>query len=233
MGMSPRLLRPRATGFTPNNISGLEAWWDFSDTSRITLNSGDFVSGGNVSQILNKGLLTRTLTQPSASAQPAYVPNARAGKGAIYFDASKTVSNAVISLTQPTTWFFTFQAPTTGAGSWAFFDGLTSRQHVYGNVPTEMRMFAGASPVIATLVASAWYVGVLVYNGTSSTYRISTTAATTTNPGTNSIIAPVIGTATGTRGYVGEFGIYSKALSDAEAVKLARYLGSRWSITLA
>jgi len=35
MGMSPRLLRPRATGFSPKNISGLALWLDAADSSTL------------------------------------------------------------------------------------------------------------------------------------------------------------------------------------------------------
>lgn len=39
MAMSPRLLRPRATGFNPNTISNLLTWWDFNDLSTLAQNS--------------------------------------------------------------------------------------------------------------------------------------------------------------------------------------------------
>ncbi len=38
MPMSPRLLRPRATGFNPKSISGLKLWLDVANTSSLTFN---------------------------------------------------------------------------------------------------------------------------------------------------------------------------------------------------
>lgn len=48
MGMNPKLLRPRSTGFNPKSISGLALWLDASDLSTITLN------GSNVSEWRDK-----------------------------------------------------------------------------------------------------------------------------------------------------------------------------------
>jgi len=224
--MSPRLLRPRAAGgFSPKNISGLGFWLDFSDASTLTLNAG------NVSEARDKSGLGRNFTQAAALQQPAFTASARNGRSGIYFDAGKNLVCAALSLAQPTTWFIAFQAPTT-AGGWAMFDGNTARQHVFGNSATEMRMFAGASTVIATIAGSTWYVAVLTYNGTSSTHRISTTTASTVNAGTNSITSAFIGSAGGLRGNIGEIGIYSKVLSATEATTIARYLSNRWNIAI-
>ena len=38
MPMSPRLLRPRATGFNPKSIAGLAFWIDAGSTASLTFN---------------------------------------------------------------------------------------------------------------------------------------------------------------------------------------------------
>lgn len=40
MSMNPRLLRPLASGFSPRQIAGLAAWWDSTDNSTITTDTG-------------------------------------------------------------------------------------------------------------------------------------------------------------------------------------------------
>lgn len=80
--MSPRLLRPRATGFNPKSIAGLGAWWDFSDSAQITLNSG------NISQILDKSGSGRTASQGTAANQPELTNNAQAGRSMVTFNGS-------------------------------------------------------------------------------------------------------------------------------------------------
>ena len=84
MPMSPRLLRPRQTGFDPRSIAGLAAWWDFADSSSITLN------GGNISQILDKSGAGRIASQSTALNQPALTSNAQNGRSMATFDNLRT-----------------------------------------------------------------------------------------------------------------------------------------------
>lgn len=84
MALSPRLLRPRASGggFDPRSIAGLSAWWDFADSAQITLN------GGNISQILDKSGTGRTASQGTAAQQPALTASAQNGMSMATFDGS-------------------------------------------------------------------------------------------------------------------------------------------------
>ena len=226
MPMNPRLLRPLSTGFDPRRISGLELWLDGSDSSTITLNST------TVSEWRDKSGKSNTFTQAVALNQPTFVASSKNGRSAINFpNVAQMNGPAGFSFAQPTTWFIAFQAPTS-SGQWALFDGNTSRQHVFGNASTEMRMFAGSAPVIATITQSTWYLAVLVYNGTSSTHRVSTLTASTVNAGANAITAPRIGANAGLRGDLGEIGVFSKALSDTEATAVMRYLSKKWAVTI-
>lgn len=227
MAMSPRLLRPRATGFSPKNIAGLELWLDGSDISSITLNDT------TVSEWRDKSGKGNNFTQVTALSQPTFTASARNGRSGINLPANRTLLGPVgFSFAQPTTWFMTFQAPTT-SGGWGLYDGNTARQHVFGNTQTEMRMFAGASAIIATLTGSAWVAALLTYNGASSTHRVSTLTPSTVNAGAGSITAPRIGSAQGSRGDLGEIGIFSRALSAAESLTMLRYLSKKWDVTLA
>lgn len=226
MAMNNRLLRPKASGFSPKNISGLEMWMDGSDSTTMTFN------GSAVSEWRDKSGKGTTFSQSTALNQPTFTSSARNSLSAINFpNAAQMNGPTGFSFAQPTTWVMAFQAPTS-SGVWSLYDGNTSRQHIFGNSATELRMFAGSAPVIATLVSSQWYVAVLIYNGTSSTYRISTLTATTTSAGTNAITAPRIGANSSLRGDLGELAMYSKALSDSEATAVLKYLSKKWSVTL-
>lgn len=81
MPMSPRLLRPRATGFNPTNVSGLWAWFDAADQSTMTLN------GSTVSEWRSKsGAGGIVLAQGTASAQPTLTQSYYSGRSALTFD---------------------------------------------------------------------------------------------------------------------------------------------------
>jgi len=64
MPMSPRLLRPRATGFNPKSISGLKLWLDVANTSSLTFN------GSTVSQVNDLSGNGFHATQGTANNQP-------------------------------------------------------------------------------------------------------------------------------------------------------------------
>lgn len=82
MAMSARLLRPTATGFDPRRIAGLVSWWDASDSSTVTLNSG------RVSEFRNKVTGSPAMTQATAANQPLYVTAGRNGKNTVHLDST-------------------------------------------------------------------------------------------------------------------------------------------------
>jgi len=77
-------MRPRASGFNPKSIAGLSGWWDASDASTVTLN------GSTVSEWRDKSGNARSMTQATASNQPAYTANSFGTKSAITLAASST-----------------------------------------------------------------------------------------------------------------------------------------------
>ena len=92
MAMSPRLLRPRATGFNPKSISGLLAWYDASDSSTITVGTG-------VSAWADKSGNGYTLRQSTANNQPVTGTRTIGGKNALDFDGTNDVLS--LGLTPP------------------------------------------------------------------------------------------------------------------------------------
>jgi hypothetical protein len=81
MAMSPRLLRPRATGFNPKSISGLTAWFDADDASTFTLN------GTAVSEWRDKSGNGYAVSQGTSNNQPVRTGTVL-GRATIDFDGS-------------------------------------------------------------------------------------------------------------------------------------------------
>jgi hypothetical protein len=228
--MNNRLLVPRATGgFNPSGLAGLEIWLDASKASTVTLN------GTTVSQWRDaRPSSSQALNQASAGLQPTWVASSRNGLSGINFPANTIIGDATspaFNFSQPTTYFTVFQSPTS-SGPYGFFDG-SIRQHVFGNTATEAYLFAGSFPAPATIVGSTFYAAIFIFNGAASSYRFSTKAATTVDAGSNAIDRLFIGSNSGLRGDVNEFGMFSRAVSDAEAETLLAYLGQKWAITIA
>ena len=80
MAISPRLLRPRASGFSPKSIAGLSLWLDASDASTITLNGATAVS-----EWRDKSANKFAVSQATANNQPALSGTIR-GRPCIEFD---------------------------------------------------------------------------------------------------------------------------------------------------
>lgn len=84
MPMSPRLLRPRASGaFTPRRIAGLAAWYDAADATTLTIATG-------VSAWADKSDNNLTLTQGVGNNQPISATRTIGGKNALDFNGSSS-----------------------------------------------------------------------------------------------------------------------------------------------
>ena len=91
MAMSPRLLRPVASGFDPRRIAGLVQWYDAADQSTMTLN------GTTVSEWRSKvgGV---AVSQATAGAQPTLTQSYYNGRSALTFDGGDFFRNAALSV---------------------------------------------------------------------------------------------------------------------------------------
>jgi hypothetical protein len=89
--MSPRLLRPLASGFNPRRIAGLQLWLDAADQSTLF----DADTGGStvtadaaVGRWMDKSGNGRNFTQDTANNRPLWKAAGRNGRGTVQFDGS-------------------------------------------------------------------------------------------------------------------------------------------------
>jgi hypothetical protein len=231
MAMNPRLLVPRAS-FDPGSLPGLELWLDATQASSITLNTGN--SPATVSEWRDRrSTSSARLGRNASGQQPEYVAVSLNGLPGIKLAAGKTLGSESYSnnFAQPTSYFVVFRTPADNA-TWSLFDGVTTRQHIFGNTNTQLVMFAGSSATAITVAADTVYAAVFVYDGASSTARLNTKTALTRNPGANNISGLFVGTSQGLRNDINEFGLLSRAVTDSEANRLMDYLSKKWGVTL-
>ena len=91
MAMSPRLLKPHATGFNPKQLSGLELWLDAADASTLfdADTGGSLVAAdGAVGRWVDKSGKGRNFTQATANNRPLWRSAGRNGRGTVEFDGS-------------------------------------------------------------------------------------------------------------------------------------------------
>ena len=98
MAMSPRLLRPLASGFTPKNIPGLAVWYDIATFSSLTAATPPVVNGSAIHQVADISGNGRAATQTTGNNQPTYQSAGINSRPALSFDSNDSVlSDATIA----------------------------------------------------------------------------------------------------------------------------------------
>jgi hypothetical protein len=238
MGMSPKLLRPRATGFNPKSISGLQLWLDASDLSTVTQATG-------VSEWRDKSPTGSKWIQETGNNQPATGTQTINGKNVLVFDGSNDWLSAVTPLaTAMPLSMFIVQRIVSGTSfgmTYTAATGFNVRQT--GASTGTLSILPGASNTgqartgindILSLMYPASGNNALYLNGTTLTLDDVSTRPTLT--GTHSI-----GVRRATDGslafyanvWIAEIIAYSTALTTTQRVAVQKYLGTKWGITVA
>lgn len=232
MAMSPRLLRPRVTGFNPKSIRGLQLWLDAADASSVVRN------GTNVSQWTDKSGNARHATQATANNQPAYSLASRNSKNTIVFDGSNdSLLTTSFTVSQPHSLFVVGRRAVGGVNQNFTDGGASGRVAVYWANTDNWSMFAGTALTAPTGQSDTnWHVFAASFSTTSSSLRIDGTVMASGNAGTESYTGLRISGFSSTiallNGSVAEILAYSGALSSLQISTVNKYLGAKWGITV-
>ena len=263
MSMSPRLLRPRATGFDPRSIANLTGWFDATDSTSYT------ESSGQVSEWRDKSGSSNHISQSTANNRPTLFESASdtqnatrstiGGKQAIFFDGANDIlatantvtssqSRTVIAVARRTsnspaaasTLAALGTSTTTAANRWLCRYGIAGALHVGGDSSTTNQNISS--------LPSGWTSGhIACWSQTSSNRNLSyflngTSFAITGNPpvtqtafaGLTIGATPINGSFIQfMNGHIGEILIYDRELSESERSAATRGLASKWGISLA
>jgi hypothetical protein len=246
MGMNGRLLRPRATGFTPRSISGLAAWWDASDAASITTVSG------RVSQWNDKSGNGVHATQTTANNRPENTSQTLNGRAVMTFDGSNDIMSFTGTARTDETQFVVVRnnmvasAVSTqqilGDASSGF--GVTAVIKNDGSTNSDVFTHCGGfslgttsaryqfpannpfGPAVVSAIRSSASGGILRTDG------VQRATCTTSNSYALARIGGV-GSSLPLNGYIAEIVIYSRALSVADVQRVERYLGTKWGLPVA
>jgi hypothetical protein len=247
MAMNPRLLRPTASGFNPATISGIVHWWDANDAATLTLNSGA------VETWTSKAGTKTAASQSTANNRPA--TTTVNGKTAVSFDGSNDGFDFTGTSRTDETWIIAAAQTADQSGNRAFISesngyGITAARggvklldspwggFVDGTDRLRPQYAAGPTtplgPAVMSVVRSVAAGGFVFIDGTQRTGAVggfssfSTSKAVTINR-----IGYVNSTTWPLQGWIGEILLYDRALSATERLKIERYLGKKWGITVA
>ena len=237
MPMSPRLLRPIASGFNPKSLSGLFGWWDFSDAATLTLNGA--APTQTISEVRDKSGNNRHFLHTTALNQPAYTPNAQNGRAAATFNGADTFLDiASVTLNQPFTAIGVYQNTATSAFRLLLTGTPPAGQALImfaRNLAGNQGMTLGAlfAPIPAI---TDWQVHGNVADGVASVVARNLDADSTGNAGANNVTTLRMGAnqvgGFPFQGPVGAVLIYDRVLTRAEREQLVRYLAPQWGITV-
>lgn len=244
--MSPRLLRPRSSGFNPKSIATLAGWWDASVASSLaqlstgeTAVSADSDPVGYWADLSGNG---RNLTQSTTNNRPFYKPGVLNGKPVIDFDGTNDSLLASFTLAQPITYFLVYRYDATiTTGNPRVMDGATGNSmSFFGSTSsTLMGLFAGSSadPQISMTQRTQFSITEIEANGASTAMRFNGASvgfASTNNigsaaPGGIRLGAFSAATALGDVSFA-EVLIYSSVLAGSAASRVRSYLGTKYGI---
>lgn len=249
MPMNPRLLRPRQTGFDPKSISGLVMWLDANDAATVTLASGA-VSAWN-----DKSGSGINASQSVANNRPT--PTTVNGRTAILFDGvndgldftgvSRTEETWIIAAAQTAdqSGQRTILSDGTDGNGISFTRSSVRLLEVTFGGFTEgvdrLRVQYSASaatpvgPAVLSTTRSVALGGFVYIDGTQRTGAVTPFASSfsTAKADTMSRIGYTSSTALQFQGWIGEILCWNRAISDADRLKVERWLGKRWGITVA
>lgn len=246
MPMSPRLLRPRATGFNPKSISGLAAWYDASNTASITLN------GSTVSQWSDLSGNGNHATQSTANNQPAYTTATLNGKAVLTFSGSPRELLTSLSVSPPFSVIAVVKenashvgvyvggntfanigfgdASSFGGNKWAAWGGTRA---VYGNASASVT----TNPtIVQNIISGTSFPGDISIFANGAGGQVTTyTSGTAPGSTLDSLRIGHRGNTAGEYwvGYIAEVLVYSRALAASERAAIDRGLGRKWGITVA
>lgn len=249
MAMNPRLLRPTASGFNPATISGIVHWWDANDAATLTLNSGA------VETWTSKAGTKTAASQSTANNRPT--TTTVNGKTAILFDGSNDGFNFTGTSRTDETWIIAAAQTAdqsgqrqmlsdggNGTGMSATKASVKLLEVAFGGFTegtNRLRVqYAGTAsaflgPGVFTCVRSAAAGGFVFIDGTQRTGAVSPFASSfsTSAADTMQRIGYYSSSLFQFQGWIGEILLYDRALAAADRLKVERYLGKKWGITVA
>jgi hypothetical protein len=253
MSMSPRLLRPRASGgFTPKTISGLGIWLDATDTSSLTFN------GDTVSEWRDISGNARHFAQASAALQPNAVTNTINNKRSLTFTAGDMQSAtgkgiarnvagitlfAVVRKTNVNDGIFWYASRNGSNSQFRCGFQVISGSWQVGGRRLDADSFDGVTYSATNRLGPAVFANVYDYGNAKAFGYFNGSLLATDDPfhaaGNTSdtdsdqvsIGANVSSSVLG--GSIGEIIVYRRALTATERVTVERYLGAKWGVTVA
>lgn len=242
MAMSPRLLRPRASGFNPKSLSGLAGWYDASVASSLydaTSDGSAVAAGGAVARWEDISGNGRHLTQSTANNRPILAASKYKGRAACEFDGSndQLLLASNLAMSAGATIILVSQKRSNNNSAMHSLRGSgTANHHPYtdGNAYDSFGVFNRLT------FAFAYRSDLLVWSAIAANANLAVYVDNAAKVNSSGIASAnqtgsetqVVGSGTTTNwfwdGWIAEILMYSRALSATENTSVYNYLKSKW-----
>lgn len=258
--MNPRLLRPRqAGGFNPRTISGLFGWWDFSDVSTLgptNSGTGTVSNNGPVKYVADKSGNGRHMTNAGAdSVSPTYLEAAQNSRSVLGFDGGDDLQAlSSLTFTAQTVFMVLRMASGAASNSRAFSQAIVSTEDFSGSghhIPIQRNSNLnsigsysnGGNRAVVSVSTGTWVLFMCQHTGSEIQNRLNNGTAQTYAHTLNTTFASyrigggarsntALGGLAPWQDRIAETLVYSTSLSESERNAVARWLGTKWGITV-
>jgi hypothetical protein len=239
--MSPRLLRPRASGFDPRTLGNLVLWYDAADASTLFQNAnGTTASSSNNDPVgfwRDKSIEGRNATQSTAGSRPTISSTTRNSRRLVNV-ASQGMTFSSFSLAGDYTFLYVCE-PTNGNQFVLGGASGTHLPHITGFAPLPaFYNYSGSFGAISTSQSETGFRFVVVgrtsgdhfafLNGTN--VSLSPAASNSTTATLASLFFRDSATTTSADGIYGEILLFSKSLTALERTAMTSYLTIKWNL---
>lgn len=248
MGMSPRLLRPKASGFNPKSIANLAGWWDASDSSTLfdaTTGGSLVAASGAVGRWEDKSGNGRHCTQGTANSRPIRAVSQFNGRDALDFDGENDflgLSSNVTMISGASLIIVASKLSNTNGGALHNFRGtsLGNRNH---HPFTDGNGYDGFGRSDRTSFAWTYASGLYVHStitGSQYTFRRNETVLAQNSYTAANQLADesqgfggsdsVLLTQRPWDGFICEALVYARGINSTEFTAIYRYLAQKWGV---
>ena len=226
--------------FTPASISGLVAWYDFSDAATLFTNSARTTpvasDGDAIGGVTDKSGNGKHLSA-SGTARPLYKTNVFNSKSSCLFDGTNDYFTNAITQAQPFTVIMVAKN-TSNSGDRGYWGDGSTRWANLGSTNNALMRFKLGTEILnlfSDMVTNTNYILEWIANGAASFGIRNGTSSATVNPGTDIWnTSTVIGAKSSAyayfSGYISEVFIFNSAISGSNQTNMLTYLNAKWAV---
>jgi len=232
-----------AGAFGPNSISGLQQWYDFSDSANVKQNSdgtGSVSNGDPIGFVDDIGAVGNNATQATSGDRPTWTDNAQNGLAVAVFDSTDSLANGSLA-TGLSSFTVAWTGRLTSTSVAQFMDyrnkvdpnGLCDLLVAKPDAGPMYFVYRGPDCNLESMNVSGdtvWHYYVMRYDGGTFQAWIDGNSVGTASSSSPSTLDWYVMGGSGGSVEIGEICAYNVAVTTGERTDLQDYLADKWGV---